>query len=521
MTEEVLLREDFNANRLRVRLALWTLLSVLAICGGAYEFAQGNVCLGPWFVFLGFLVFAKWWNGLRIVVSYELLACSIRYRLLKSAALFTLPLDQIDDIVHLFKYRGGRCGFAIRTRGQGNLVIEYGLGSTAFELERRLADHLAKPATKGSQGVRSLTGRFPVGHSPSSALPVGMAIVLSVPVTGFCGVMMFVGLHSMTNPQAFGDLSICLWAGLAVLAAWGLFLFYHLWLMPRRTICSFKPASRRPQEPLPRQFSRFRLFFKYANRFQSPYLGFGVLLLLPGLLIFTPAMLMSVDFRHLTLYLVGERAQATITQKQQTRGLRKSSHIYHLDYEFTVAGQQFKGSVQVSQQDWDSAQVGQALNVVFLPSDPQVNRTFAIHSILGASIGVLLISLAVNGGGVSLAALGFRDIRRRVRLIAEGSPALAMIDCLEIVTGRKGRFINIFGYTFQSQEGGATKVRNKRIRWFIPYQVGEINLGDVVLVIYDPKDPDRHEIDRFDARKADRLELLARSSGPSAPQTSP
>jgi hypothetical protein len=50
------------------------------------------------------------------------------------------------------------------------------------------------------------------------------------------------------------------------------------------------------------------------------------------------------------------------------------------------------------------------------------------------------------------------------------------------------------------------------LTWNIPYQAGEINLGDVVLVIHDADKPGKNEIDRFDARQGDRLLLLAVTS---------
>jgi hypothetical protein len=51
--------------------------------------------------------------------------------------------------------------------------------------------------------------------------------------------------------------------------------------------------------------------------------------------------------------------------------------------------------------------------------------------------------------------------------------------------------------------------RRHDLRWSALYKPGEIEVGDVMLVAYDPAAPDQHVIDRFDARQEDRLRLLA------------
>jgi hypothetical protein len=88
-----------------------------------------------------------------------------------------------------------------------------------------------------------MKGQLAENNSPTSALHGGLAIIMSIPVLGFCGVLSFVGLRSMTAPSEFGDLRICLWTGLSILAAWGLFLFHLFWITPQRTILCFELAD--------------------------------------------------------------------------------------------------------------------------------------------------------------------------------------------------------------------------------------------------------------------------------------
>jgi hypothetical protein len=84
-----------------------------------------------------------------------------------------------------------------------------------------------------------MTGEFAEGGSPSAAFRKGVVIFLSIPVCAFSALMMFMGIRSMVDPHWVGDLSVCLWAGLAILGAWSLYLVYVLCIMPRRTISSF------------------------------------------------------------------------------------------------------------------------------------------------------------------------------------------------------------------------------------------------------------------------------------------
>ena len=133
-------------------------------------------------------------------------------------------------------------------------------------------------------------------------------------------------------------------------------------------------------------------------------------------------------------------------------------------------------------------------------------------ALYGALVGTLCA--AVPGGlGFLLMAIGWRPIRARVRLIAEGCAVLGKIDCLEVgsrkVKGGYVRFVKTLGYTFQTADGRETW--SKRLSRGIPrpHNIDEVRWGDVVLVVYDPTDPSKSEFDRFDARQADRLRLLS------------
>ena len=133
------------------------------------------------------------------------------------------------------------------------------------------------------------------------------------------------------------------------------------------------------------RFTPLRLALKYANRSQA--LGRAILLLLAALIItpwFVPA---AVRELHLTL--AGTTIRATVRGKGLAAatsppiaaaglfahgGGRQRRPAPQIAYQFSVGGRTFGGSQYVTQDEWQRIEVGQALDVVFLPSDPQVNR---------------------------------------------------------------------------------------------------------------------------------------------------
>jgi hypothetical protein len=266
------------------------------------------------------------------------------------------------------------------------------------------------------------------------------------------------------------------------------------------------------------RFSRTQLSLKYANR--NPYIGGALLLLVIGAVfaVFSlPALV-----RDLRLALAGQTAPGVVRSKSMVRvvggqaaaglfahGGGRRGPSWYLHYEFTVAGQLFGGTVEVPRGQWEAAQVGQPVEVVYLPADPALNRggppLWQTEQFTPTAIG-----LAAWTGALCCLIGGIRSIRCKVQLIAEGSPALGLIDHVEIGQGRKGRrFIRFLRYSFLIDEGGTRSVRHAELRPSVLYHPGEVSPGDLVLVVYDPSNPACHEIDRFDARQDDRLRLLA------------
>lgn len=131
------------------------------------------------------------------------------------------------------------------------------------------------------------------------------------------------------------------------------------------------------------RYSRTQLALKYANR--SGRLRVGVMLLLAGTMLtpwFVPTLL--ADLR---LAWYGVTAQATVRNKIIAStsqepivlaclfalggGNRKQHYV---NYEFKVHGKAYTRTEIVSPAIWNAAQIGERVEVVYLPSDPNVCR---------------------------------------------------------------------------------------------------------------------------------------------------
>ena len=100
-----------------------------------------------------------------------------------------------------------------------------------------------------------------------------------------------------------------------------------------------------------------------------------------------------------------------------------------------------------------------------------------------------------------------------MQFIATGAPAPADLIDAVLLSKRKGKgggaYVREVSYSYHIGADHPQGVRHGALCWDIPYTPSEIYAGDLVLVVYDPADPDRNELDRFDARQADRLWLMA------------
>lgn len=273
------------------------------------------------------------------------------------------------------------------------------------------------------------------------------------------------------------------------------------------------------------RMSRFMLTLRYANR--CPFFGAAAIGFIVAFM-FMPWFLPTV-VRDLRLTLWGDVVQGEVVGKFRAaapsndiahaalfaHGGKRTS--YRVTFSYAVNGRQYHGETTVSSAAWDTAQPGQPIDVVFLPSDPSIYRVgFPIWRT--GAIAVVLIGSVALAFGVRFLLAGIRDIGRKVRLIEEGEVALGVIDAVEIAKGRRGgEIVRRMRYRYAVGPQGSEQLFNVDLDGIFQtwsYLPGDIREGEIVLVAYDPQNPERHEIDRFDARRGDRLRLLAQDVSP-------
>lgn len=275
------------------------------------------------------------------------------------------------------------------------------------------------------------------------------------------------------------------------------------------------------------RFSQLQLGFKYAGR--SAYLQIGAFLILVSFLL--NVSLLPTIIRDVRLERDGVSTRGTVLYKRIASArsrlalailfARGRGPSYRIDYQFQAGARTIRGRVTMSRARWNQTRVGQPIDVVYLPSDPSVNRA-GDPFWRGAGITVPFISLAIDIGALLTLLAGVFDIRRKVRLVVNGVPACALIDEVQIAKGRHGRrYVSRLKYRFAAEDERGPELRHVELRWNIAYGPDDVRQGDMALVLYDAANPARQTLDCFDARRDDRLRLctgdVSAAASPDAP----
>jgi hypothetical protein len=123
------------------------------------------------------------------------------------------------------------------------------------------------------------------------------------------------------------------------------------------------------------------------------------------------------------------------------------SYVY---YRFAVNGMSFTGEAHVPEQQWTGVMESGSLPIRYLPANPAVNHPSAWEE---STISVWLIVIFPDLVLFILAALGimlFLQLRTGRRMVAEGTPAVAVITKCTPAKGRSGIGIE---YEFRTEDG--------------------------------------------------------------------
>jgi hypothetical protein len=182
--------------------------------------------------------------------------------------------------------------------------------------------------------------------------------------------------------------------------------------------------------------------------------------------------------------------------------------VHVLDFTFQDgAGQQHSGNAEVSADTWGRAKSGDDLTIEYDRTNPASTRLAGQVSTMGP------IGFAILGGigllfaivGLVLVACVLVRSGRRVRLIQTGVPAIG------VVTGvaEDGGAVKVTGtyrvaYQFADPSGATWPGRGPPQPYSLAFRW---NPGDAMLVLYDPRNPNRNEADLFETR-SDELAAL-------------
>lgn len=265
------------------------------------------------------------------------------------------------------------------------------------------------------------------------------------------------------------------------------------------------------------RYSRFRLILKYANR--EYYFGIVALLWLVALML--SGLFIPLVLRELALTIIGQRTTAVVSGMAMAKssapkliaanllahggGRRRGPPPPRVNYAFTVMGRAYTGYYHVTKEEFARTQLGQRIPIVYLPFDPSINRqrfpwdSLPLFIIFG--VGMTAFTL-----GVLALRKGIRHIREQVELVCNGTPALTMIEQVDLGQVKSGPYVRAVRYSYLTNVSGNQQLHHGTIDYVVT--PNELHDGDLMLALYNPQQPHIHAIDRFDARQEDRKRLL-------------
>lgn len=167
----------------------------------------------------------------------------------------------------------------------------------------------------------------------------------------------------------------------------------------------------------------------------------------------------------------GVEAEATITRLWRTSG---RSTRFMMSYRFEAGSAKLLASSQMLRQTWSDLYVGERLPILYLPSQPNINKP-----VEGADGPVPLLAGWLLAAAFALVAvLMLRPIRREFQLLSSGIPAEAKVT--DVKPGSKGGAIVC--YEFKPPSGELTAGQSTR-------PGGQARIGESVCVLYDPENP--------------------------------
>ena len=211
------------------------------------------------------------------------------------------------------------------------------------------------------------------------------------------------------------------------------------------------------------------------------------------------------DFRE---HAVPAVAHVTGKVRELQKTGNKSQTVHLLLYTYQDAeGRQYEGKAGASAAAWSQAKTGDTLTIEYASNNPTSSRRAGNP----LSAGPALLVLGGIGGlftalGLPLMAYSLVGSSRRARLVRNGVVALGVVgDVMEDDSALKVAGSYRLTYRFTDEQGATREGRGPAQPWSL---AARWDPGETILVLYDPRHPDRNEADIFEARQDDFNRLL-------------
>jgi Protein of unknown function (DUF3592) len=186
----------------------------------------------------------------------------------------------------------------------------------------------------------------------------------------------------------------------------------------------------------------------------------------------------------------GVEAEATVLDKSRTRA--KKSWNNKVVYQFTGPdGNVIEAEDAIPDGPWAGLKKGSRMPILYLRSDPSKSRANFVSSEDRIQMGTIGIIAGCAVAGLALLGVLFsmRGLSKRIRLVRTGERTLATVK----------EFLAEYGvvvYEYRDDAGQPHEGREQAPRGIC----GAKDPGETFVVLYDPRKPQRHEIDRYSLR---------------------
>ncbi len=179
------------------------------------------------------------------------------------------------------------------------------------------------------------------------------------------------------------------------------------------------------------------------------------------------------------------------------------------------ARQEHEGSAEVSAQTWGDTKSGDDLTIEYDRTNPASSRLAGSEKRIRWGLwGMTGLGSLFATAGVLMAGSVWIASGRRVQRIRTGMPAVGVVEAV-VENDSALKVPNTYRvlYQFTDERNATWKGRGPPQAWS---RTGRWKAGDVILVLYDPQNPDRNEADLFEVRSEELAALQEQTEGDAA-----